>query len=80
MNLLAIGTLFLGYLLVYAGIANHGAFASEPWAGLLGDAYTTGEMPPGALGPTGSDAEPSGPSSSRSPLRPRTPAAAGSFV
>lgn len=32
--------LFAGYLLVYAAVANHGQFATEPWAGLLADAYT----------------------------------------
>lgn len=31
--------LFLGYVLVYAATANHGAFATEPWAGILADAY-----------------------------------------
>jgi hypothetical protein len=37
---LAAGFLFVGYLLVYAATANHGAFATEPWAGILADAYT----------------------------------------
>jgi len=30
----------LGYVLVYAAVANHGRFATHPWAGLLEDAYT----------------------------------------
>lgn len=30
----------LGYVLLYAAIANHGRFASHPWAGLQADAYT----------------------------------------
>ena len=30
----------LGYLLVYASVANSGRFASHPWAGLMEDAYT----------------------------------------
>ena len=40
MTFLTIGTLFVGYVLVYAATANHGRFATEPWAGLLADAYT----------------------------------------
>lgn len=30
----------LGYILVYAAVANHGRFATHPWAGVLEDAYT----------------------------------------
>lgn len=30
----------LGYVLVYASVANHGRFATHPWLGLLADAYT----------------------------------------
>lgn len=30
----------LGYVLLYASVANHGRFATHPWAGLLMDAYT----------------------------------------
>lgn len=30
----------LGYVLVYASVANAGRFATHPWAGLLEDAYT----------------------------------------
>lgn len=33
--------LFGGYLLVYAAVAAGGRFATEPWAGLYADAYTT---------------------------------------
>lgn len=33
--------LLAGYTLVYASVANHGKFATEPWAGLFGDAYAT---------------------------------------
>lgn len=40
MNLLGIGLGFLGYVLVYAAVANHGRFATSPWAGLVADAYT----------------------------------------
>lgn len=29
-----------GYTLIYAAVAKQGRFASEPWAGLLADAYT----------------------------------------
>jgi len=30
----------LGYVLIYAAVANSGRFATQPWAGLLEDAYT----------------------------------------
>lgn len=40
MNLLGIGLGFVGYVLVYAAVANHGRFATSPWAGVIGDAYT----------------------------------------
>lgn len=30
----------LSYVLFYASVANHGRFATHPWAGLLEDAYT----------------------------------------
>ncbi len=30
----------LGYILVYASVANSGRFATQPWAGLHEDAYT----------------------------------------
>lgn len=39
MKFLAIAYLFFGYLLVYAAVANHGRFATSPWAGVLYDAY-----------------------------------------
>lgn len=48
MNFLAIGTLFVGYVLVYAATANHGRFATEPWAGLIGDAYASSSSSSGA--------------------------------
>lgn len=28
-------------MLIYAAVANQGKFATEPWAGLFADAYTT---------------------------------------
>ena len=31
----------LGYVLVYAAVANHGRFATHPWAGVVADAYTS---------------------------------------
>lgn len=40
MNLLGIGLGFLGYVLMYAATANHGRFATSPWLGVIGDAYT----------------------------------------
>jgi hypothetical protein len=33
--------IFGGYVLVYAATANQGEFATEPWAGLFADAYTS---------------------------------------
>jgi len=38
-----IGTLliFAGYTLVYGAVAKGGRFATDPWAGLYADAYTT---------------------------------------
>lgn len=33
--------IFIGYTLIYAAIANQGKFATDPWAGLYADAYTT---------------------------------------
>lgn len=43
-----LGTLLLfgGYMLVYAATANHGKFATEPWAGLVADAYDRTTPPP----------------------------------
>jgi|SRR5215472_5452393 len=42
--------LFGGYLLVYASVANHGKFATEPWNGIFTDAYpmTVGQGVAGA--------------------------------
>lgn len=41
MKALAILLVFGGYSLVYAAVANQGKFATEPWAGLFADAYTS---------------------------------------
>lgn len=46
----------LGYTLVYAATANHGRFATQPWAGITGDAYAdvnadTGTNIGGNVGP-----------------------------
>jgi hypothetical protein len=32
-----------GYILVYASIANSGIYATEPWLGVVSDAYTDPE-------------------------------------
>jgi hypothetical protein len=53
----------LGYVLVYASVANHGRFALHPWLGLLADAYT-GETS------TAADAQPPASSSSSSAQAP----------
>ena len=39
MGFLAVALTFVGYTLVYAATANHGRFATAPWAGVVGDAY-----------------------------------------
>jgi hypothetical protein len=52
----------LGYVLVYASVANHGRFALHPWLGLLADAYT-GETS------TAPDAASSGSSGSSAPAQ-----------
>jgi len=41
MKSLAILLIFGGYTLVYAATAKQGKFATEPWAGLFADAYTS---------------------------------------
>lgn len=33
--------MFLGYMLVYAAVADGGKFATDPWSSLWADAYTT---------------------------------------
>lgn len=39
MKLLSLFLMFSGYTLIYAGIANQGTFATNPWMGLFADAY-----------------------------------------
>lgn len=39
MGLLGVSLIFVGYVLCYASVANHGKFATEPWRGLTADAY-----------------------------------------
>jgi hypothetical protein len=39
---LKLAYLYFGYLLIYAAVANHGRFATSPWAGVYGDAYAQG--------------------------------------
>lgn len=41
MKFVGIALVFGGYILVYAATARGGRFATEPWAGLFADAYTT---------------------------------------
>ena len=55
MGFLAVALTFTGYLLVYAATANHGAFATSPWTGVLADAYDAGNLgaPAGPQGPGG---------------------------
>jgi hypothetical protein len=39
MQIVGLLLMFGGYVLVYAGMANHGEFVSNPWAGIFSDAY-----------------------------------------
>ena len=39
MGFLGVSLTFIGYVLVYASVANHGRFYANPWAGVLHDAY-----------------------------------------
>ena len=50
MGILSVGTIFVGYLLVYAAVANKGRFATAPWAGIVADAYDTTQKPLGGFG------------------------------
>lgn len=43
MKFIATLTIFLGYVLVYAAVANGGEFYATPLAGLVADAYDVGE-------------------------------------
>lgn len=51
MGFLSVALVFVGYTLVYAATANHGRFATNPWTGVVADAYLDG--PPGPTGPGG---------------------------
>lgn len=59
----------IGYVLVYASVANHGRFALHPWAGLLADAYT-GDT--GASASSSSDTQPQAPATRPAVLAPAT--------
>lgn len=39
MGVLGVSVIFIGYVLCYASIADHGKFATAPWEGLTGSAY-----------------------------------------
>jgi len=39
MAMLGVGVMFLGYVLCYAAVADHGKFAKSPWNGVTKDAY-----------------------------------------
>jgi hypothetical protein len=41
MQFVGVLLVFGGYMLVYAAVARGGRFATEPWAGLYADAYTS---------------------------------------
>ncbi len=55
----------LGYVLLYAAVANSGRFATQPWAGLREDAYTGNRSTatgPDEAPPPASSSSSSGPS------------------
>lgn len=39
MGMLGVGLIFVGYVLCYAAVADHGKFAPAPWTGVTADAY-----------------------------------------
>lgn len=54
MNPMTLACLFVGYMLTYAAVANHGHYATNPWGGVVHDAYRDDVAPPaGAQGPVG---------------------------
>lgn len=63
MRFLSLLLALLGYMLVYAGIANGGQFWNNPWKGLVQDAYTgdasSSVLPQGSKG--GSESNSSSP-------------------
>jgi len=61
-NPITLVCLFFGYMLVYASTAAHGRFATNPWGGVLHDAYKGDDKgPAGAQGPVGTSAAVSAP-------------------
>jgi hypothetical protein len=60
MKFVAIIMTFIGYVLVYAGVANGGKFATQPWMGIIDDAYSQGASQSGSSGSGGSASSSSG--------------------
>lgn len=54
MKFVATIMVFIGYVLVYAGVANGGKFATQPWMGILDDAYSQGSSTASSSGSGGS--------------------------
>lgn len=53
MKFVAIIMTFIGYVLVYAGVANGGKFATQPWMGIIDDAYSQGSSASSSSGSGG---------------------------
>ena len=69
MSFVSSALMFIGYLLVYAAVADSGKYATQPWKGVLGDAYTdTGPQTPGPSGPNIPQGP--GPGQKRQPAKP----------
>lgn len=56
MKFVAIIMTFIGYVLVYAGVANGGKFATQPWMGIIDDAYSQGSSAGASAGGSGGSA------------------------
>lgn len=54
MKFVAIIMTLIGYVLVYAGVANGGKFATQPWMSIIDDAYSQGSSASSSSGSGGS--------------------------
>lgn len=90
MNFLAVALTTIGYVLVYASVANHGKFAVRPFMGLRADAYDAENLgAPVSMDPQEAVAEgqafpvtgvPKGLPKNRNPIGDSTPTSPGSGV
>lgn len=73
MGFLSVALTFVGYVLVYGSVANHGKFAVSPWAGVVADAYDTGRSPDKATADADAGAVQDMPAVSTTPTTPAAP-------